>query len=135
MTQIRITRLDIPRTLASWPDTKFEPAYVAPREKGDSSSWWVADAPIPVAGATTDFDWAIANTDEYIRIPLFSYGIPPQGDLALAFMFRLGIIAANVFNGKVRVVHMVLGTPVELEYTADGVPTGINYWFGFALAS
>jgi hypothetical protein len=132
--QITVTRLDIPRTRASWPDTEFNPAYVAPRQNGDGRNWWVADTPVPTDGINVSVGWAIAHTDEYIRIPLFSYNIVPQGDLSLAFMFQMGLIAANAFNGKVKSLHMVVGMPAELTYTADGEPESINYWFGFALA-
>jgi hypothetical protein len=91
--------------------------------------------PVPTDGINVSVGWAIAHTDEYIRIPLFSYSIVPQGDLSLAFMFQLGVIAANAFNGKVKSMHMVVGMPAELTYKADGMPESINYWFGFALAS
>jgi hypothetical protein len=132
--QITLTRLDIPRTKASWPDTEFNPAYVASRQLRDGQNWWVADTPVSTTGIGVAVGWAIANTDEYIRIPLFSYSIVPQGDLSFAFMFQLGVIAANAFNGKAKSMHMVVGMPVELTYTAAGTPESINYWFGFALA-
>lgn len=129
-----VTRLDIPRTRSAWTDTEFNPAYVVPRQKGDNNAWHVADAPIPISGKDAVLTWASTATDEYIRIPLFSYSIVPQGDLSLAFMFQLGLTAASSFDGKVSVLHMVTGYPVELVYATNGELASMHYWFGFALA-
>jgi hypothetical protein len=129
-----VTRLDIPRTRAAWTDTEFNPAYVAPRQKGDNTAWHVADSVIPVSAKDANLKWASAATDEYIRIPLFSYEIVPQGDLALAFMFQLGMAAASAFKENVSVLHMVTGNPVELVSATNGPPTSMTYWFGFAVA-
>jgi len=133
--QIQVTRLDILRTRASWPDTEFRPAYVVARQNGDSRNWRAADSPLPTADGKAKVTWALADTDEYIRIPLFSYDISPKGDLALAFMFQLGVTAACEFKGNVAALHMVVGMPAELVYAPDGTPATLNYWFGFALAS
>ena len=129
-----VTRLDIPRTRAAWTDTEFNPAYVAPRQKGDNTAWHVADAPIPISGKDAVLTWASTATDVYIRIPLFSYSIVPQGDLSLAFMFQLGLTAAKFFGAEVSVLHMVTGYPVELVYDTNGELASMHYWFGFALA-
>ena len=132
--RLMVTRLDIPRTRAAWTDTEFNPAYVAPRQKGDNTAWQVADSAIPISNKDAILNWASTATDEYIRIPLFSYNIVPQGDLALAFMFQLGMTAASAFKRNISVLHMVTGNPVELVSATDGAPTSMTYWFGFAVA-
>lgn len=132
--QVILTRIDIPRTQASWPDTEFTPAYVAARKPGDNNNWMIADTKISTDEANPAVNWAVAASDEYLRIPLFSYDLQPKADLALASMFRLGIMAASAHKGKIRVMHLVIGTPAELIYAMDGDPVSINYWFGFAFA-
>ena len=134
---LTVTQLDILQTKAAWPAGDFKPAYVATRGVGDNRVWHVATSPIPTGAATDGADaiiWAVADGDEYVRIPLFSYHIIPQGDLALAFMFQLGLICANSIGKEISALYVVTGDPVELIYSADGKPVNMRYWFGFAAA-
>ena len=129
-----VTRMNIPRTRASWPDTVFTPAYVISRDSGDKSNWLVANSAVP-DDMLVGVDWASSGGDEYVRIPLYEYRITSQGDLALAFAFKLGLIAANVAPIPVKKLHIVTGTPVELIKDADNNVTAMSYWFGFAIAA
>jgi hypothetical protein len=126
----KLTRLDLLRTKASWPDSVFKPAYVAPRGK-DPQKWLVADSRISPDSAIS---WALAANDEYIRIPLFQYKLPPQGDTALAHAFKLGLICAGQLERQIEHLHIVTGNPVELiPDGSDGI-SGMTYWLGFAIA-
>jgi hypothetical protein len=135
-----VTQLDIAKTSGNWPNEDFKPAFVYERRAAASSvAWRVADAPVPIAELAAQkpgakISWAVTDTDEYVRIPLFAYSIVPQGDLALAFMFQLGAECANSLGKKVSDLHIVSGSPVELVYAADGTVRCMNYWFGFAAA-
>lgn len=131
--QTVVTRIDILRTRASWPDTIFSPAYVMSRERGDGSNWWVADSPVPdeLAG---DIFWASAASDEYIRIPLFEYRLSPQGDLALAHVFKLGVIAASAAPVAVKKMYVITGNPVELIQDSVKTLLAMTYWLGFAFS-
>lgn len=129
--QVKVTRINIQRTRASWPDTVFMPAYVASRAASDTQKWLVADSAIDPA---TTIVWANADHDEFIRIPIFQYDIVPQGDLALAFMFKLGLICAGQLNRSIRHLHIVTGDPVELITGDDNTPVAMRGWLGFAVA-
>lgn len=129
-----VTRMDIPRTRASWPDTVFTPAYVISRDTGDKTNWLVANSPVP-DDMRAGVDWASAAGDEYVRIPLYEYRVVSQGDLALAFAFKLGLIAASVAPIAVKKMHIVTGNPVELIQDAANNVVAMSYWFGFAIAS
>jgi hypothetical protein len=129
-----VTRMDIPRTRASWPDTVFTPAYVISRDSGDKTSWLVANSPVP-DDMRAGVDWASAASDEYVRIPLYEYQITHKGDLALAFMFKLGSIATSLAPINVKKLYIVTGTPVELIKDAANNVAAMSYWFGFAIAA
>lgn len=92
--------------------------------------WWVVDEPI-VPGERPV--WFSARQDQYVRIPLFSYDLSPEADLALAYMLQLGLSCAGYLPGAVKKFHVVTGTPVDLLYDA-GINTniGLRYWVGFA---
>ena len=128
-----VTRIDIPRTRASWPDTVFNPAYVMSREQGDTSDWLVADSPVPDDGAV--ISWASARNDEYVRIPLFEYRLAPQGDTALMAIFKLGVIAASQAPLQIKKMYVVTGNPVELIQDAGQNVVAMSYWFGFAFSA
>lgn len=128
--QVKVTRINIPRTRASWPDTVFEPAYVANRSTADTQKWLIADSAID-AGPVL---WASAAHDEFIRIPVFKYDIAPQGDIALAFMFKLGLICAGQLARPVQHLHIVTGEPVELIVDSENKPIVMRGWLGFAVA-
>jgi hypothetical protein len=127
---IKLTRIDLMRTKAAWPDTTFNPAYVHPRGTG-TQKWLVADSPIK---QNELINWASAAHDEYIRIPLFQYNLPPHGDTALAHAFELGLICAGQFDSQIAHLHVVTGNPVELTTSKTGAVTGMTYWLGFAVA-
>lgn len=129
-----VTRLDIQRTRASWPPTVFTPAYVASRDRGNTDNWLVADSPVP-DDINNGISWAVTRVDEYVRIPLFEYKIAAKGDLALAFAFKLGLIAANLAPMRVKKLHVVTGDPVELIQDAANNVIGMTYWFGFAVSA
>lgn len=131
--RILVKQIDIPRTRANWPDTVFNPAYVASREQGDKSNWAVADSPVP-DDAAAGISWAYAIGDEYVRIPLFEYRIKPQGNLALSFAFKLGVIATSLAPVHVKKLYIVTGNPVELIQGADNTVVAMSYWFGFAVS-
>ena len=126
--RVKVTRINIPRTRASWPDTEFRPAFVAPRT--DTLKWLIADSII----SSAPISWANSANDEYIRIPIFQYDIVAQGDLALAFMFKLGLIASAQFERPIEHVHIVTGEPVELITDAANKTRAMRGWLGFAVA-
>ena len=127
---IKLTRLDLLRTKASWPDAVFSPAYVDSRSSG-TQKWLVADSRI---SADSAINWAISANDEYIRIPLFEYKLPPQGDTALAHIFKLGLICAGQLDRQIEHLHIVTGDPVELIPNGSAGISGMTYWLGFAVA-
>lgn len=126
----KITRVDILRTRAAWPDAEFKPAHVFPRGS-DTRKWLVADSRIDRPGLVA---WASAAHDEYVRIPLFQYKLSAQGDVALAFAFKLGLICSGQFDQQIQHLHIVTGNPVELISDSTGSVTDMRYWLGFAVA-
>jgi len=130
--QFRISRVDIKQTRANWPGGDFAPALVLPRAKKDNSAWYVIDQPISLnTGAVPS--WALAVGDEYIRIPLFSYNLPPQADMALATIMQIGLICSQAPTKSVNTAHIVTGNPVELVYNADDSVYCMTSWLGIAL--
>jgi hypothetical protein len=126
--RIKRTQLDLNQTRAAWRGPVFAPAFVAART--DNTPWYVADSAI-VSGAP--MAWADASADEYIRIPLFQYNLPAKGDLALASIFHLGLIAAAQVGKPIEAIHIVTASPVELVYDTANNLTHMSYWFGFAV--
>jgi hypothetical protein len=128
--KVKISRINVPRTRAGWPDTEFNPAFILNRN-GDKRKWLVADAPI---SADAPILWADSSIDEYVRIPIFKYDMVPQGDLALAFMFKLGLICAGQLGEQPRHLYIVTGEPTELVMSADDTPQAMRGWLGFAVS-
>lgn len=129
--QFRVTRVDIEKTRASWPGGEFAPALILPRDNSEHAIWNIIDKPAQLTDKKT-LSWAIASGDEYIRIPLFLYDMSPQGDLALSFMFRLGLICGNLTKRNIKIAHVVTGNPAELVYNSGGSATGLSVWLGAA---
>jgi hypothetical protein len=127
----RVTRLDIVKARESWPNGEFAPAVIFARDARENHVWHVVDQP---ANLTTqqDISWAVASGDEYIRIPLFLYDAPAQGDLSLAFMFQLGLICGNLDGRVIKIAHIVTGNPAELTYNPDGSVSKLSVWMGLA---
>jgi len=130
--QFRISRVDIAQTRANWPGGDFAPALVLPRAKKDTNAWHVVDQPISLKTDEVP-SWALASGDEYIRIPLFPYNLPAQGDMALAVMLKIGLICSKVPTKSVNAAHIVTGNPAELIYNADGSVYCMTSWLGLAL--
>jgi hypothetical protein len=78
--------------------------------------------------------WADAASDEYIRIPLFQYKLPPRGDSALTAAFQLGMIVAMQVGKPIVNLHVVTADPVELIRDEAGNVVHMSYWVGFALS-
>jgi len=131
--QIIVKQIDIPRTKDSWPGGIFNPAYVASRESGVDFDWLIADSPVP-DDAAGGIEWATARGSEYIRIPLFEYLIKPQGNFALTFAFKTGVIAASLAPILVKKIYCVTGTPVEIVQDKSGQAVALSYWLGFAFS-
>lgn len=127
---IKTITVDIPQTRAAWPGGEFLPAYVAPRGS-DKNVWYVLDKKHLPGRAPS---WAIANGDEYIRIPLFSYTLSPRGDVSLAFMLQLGLSVVGHLPAPITQLRIASGTPVELVYDSANKLTHMTYWVGFAAA-
>jgi hypothetical protein len=130
--KVSVDRLDIKKTRAMWPHGEpFAPALVKPVHAVGGANWHVLDAPYVPGEPPT---WAHAAHDEYLRIPLFSYNLRPQADLAMAFMLQMGLSCAGHLPGPIRHFYVATGNPVELLYDADSEePSGLRYWFGFAV--
>lgn len=126
-----VTRMDLVRTKATWADSVFAPAFIINRPTNDATKWLVADSAI---SELDGISWATTDHDEFIRVPLFEYRLPPQGDLALAFMFKRGLIAAAAAPFLVEQLRVITGNPAELEYDAAGNLSAMVYWFGFAVS-
>ncbi len=126
-----VETLDMEKTKAHWPkETPFAPALIRDRKKL-KGHWAVLSAPLQPGGTP---EWAYAEHDEYLRIPLFPYALSHQGDLALAFMLQLGLTCAGHLPGQVTGFYVVTGQPVELLYDADtDEAAGLRYWVGFAV--
>jgi hypothetical protein len=130
--QFRISRVDIEQTRANWPGGDFAPALVLPRAKKDTNAWHVIDQPILLKTGEVP-SWALASGDEYIRIPLFQYNLPPQADIALATMLQIGLICSKAPTKFVNTAHIVTGNPTELVYNVDGSVYCMTSWLGLAL--
>lgn len=126
--QVINTRIDLEKTRAAWPSVEFLPAHIIPRD--DNKKWRILDAPYSPS-ATPSF--ASAAADKYIRIPLFPYKLSPTGDVALAFMLRMGLSFVNHISANIDALHIVTGHPVELIYR-DRELTHMLCWIGFAFA-
>jgi hypothetical protein len=127
--RVKTTRLDLVKTRAAWPDELFAPALVYAR-RDDKHRWVVLDSPIAHGRKPS---WADASSDEYVRIPLFKYTLPPQGDVSLSKVFELGLLCAEQLGGDIDQLHIVTGNPVELISGPDGRVAAMEYWFGFAV--
>ena len=129
--QLKVSRVDLARTRKSWPaDVDFAPAYIYKRPTEVVERWLVVSAPV-IPGQPQKL--SASYQDPYIRIPLFSYKLNPDADLAFAYMVQLGLSCAGYTPKNVNKLHVVTGFPVDLLYE-DGItkPVGIQYWFGFA---
>ncbi|NDC55233.1 MAG: hypothetical protein EBZ69_00095 [Alphaproteobacteria bacterium] len=129
--QLKLSRIDLARTKKSWPTgAAFEPAYVYKRPTETVERWLVVSAPL-VPGLPQEL--SESYQDPYIRIPLFSYALSPDADLAFAYILQLGLSCAGHTPKTVNKLHIVTGFPVDLLYE-DGItkPVGIQYWFGLA---
>lgn len=124
--EIITSRADIVRTREAWPGGEFLPAHIFSRK--DSAHWQVIDAPYKLNKPPSLSSTAV---DEYIRIPLFAYRLSPVGDSALSFMLQFGASLVNYIPGKLKKLHIVTGSPVELVYQ-DKQLTHMNCWIGLA---
>lgn len=127
----KVAQIDLAKTLETWPaGTPFQPAYMKKFKHGEPTDWTVVDAPI-LPG--TPLAWAQSYRDEYLRIPVFSYMLHRQTDLALATMFQLGLECAGQLGKPVQELFLVTGVPVELCYEEDQKTyAGLKYYLGFA---
>ena len=127
-----VDQLDINKTRLSWPPgAPFEPAMVRAKDKLPGNKWQVLTEQL-LPGDTPV--WSLAEYDEYVRVPLFSYDLNPSADLALAFMLQLGLACSAYIPNNVTHLYVVTGTPVELLYDVDtDVNTSIRCWIGFAV--
>lgn len=130
--KLDVVQVDLEKTKAHWPaDMPFAPAYMKKFKPGDPLRWMVLDAPFN-PGETPS--WALTEHDEYLRIPLFSYTLSAQSDLALAFMLQFGLSCAGHFPAPVEKFFVATGKPVELLYDLDtNTNVGLRYWVGFAV--
>lgn len=129
-----VDRLDINATRENWPATMpFAPAIVSKRRKLGSSKWHVLSAPFM---ENEPPQWSIADSDEYVRVPLFSYTLSPRAELALAFPLQVGLSCAGYLPRSITHLYVAAGNPVELLYDSDtDINTGLRYWFGFAVVT
>jgi hypothetical protein len=129
-----ISTIDLQKTKDNWPDgVPFAPALMLKQPTVSPEAWTVVDAPI-VFGEPLSV--ALAVNDQYVRVPLFEYRLPPQAPNAMAHMLKLGVAAAGAVNKSVKKVHIVSGDPVDLRYSS-GITTAteLRYWFGIAFVS
>jgi hypothetical protein len=129
-----VDRLDVAKTRENWPVTMpFAPAIVNKRKKLGAANWHVlAEQFVP----GTAPQWANAAHDDYVRVPLFSYMLNPEADLALAFPLQVGLACASYLPAGITHLYVATGYPVELLYDSDtDINTGLRYWFGFAVAT
>lgn len=132
--RFRLSRLDIVKARESWPSDDFAPSVIFTRDArggGDTNVWHVIDQPVNLANPQA-ISWAIAAGDEFIRIPLFLYDAPPQGDLSLALMLQLGLICGNTAERPIKIARIITGNPAELTYNPDGSVAKLSVWIGMA---
>ena len=132
--ELFVSQLDMAKTAENWPaDAPFKPAIIVKQPIMHPDDWWISDAPIEPGVRPS---WFSAKQDQYVRIPLFSYDLSPQADLALAYMLQLGLSCAGHLPGRVKKFHIVTGSPVDLLYD-DVINTnvGLRYWFGLAVVT
>ncbi len=129
-----VDQIDLATTRARWPAGQpFAPALIKSKSKLDKGRWCVLSAPLEPGNEP---EWAYAESDDYVRIPLFQYTLNPAADLALAFMLQIGLSCAGHLPKSVTDFYVVTGTPVELLYDSDtDINTGLRYWFGFAVVT
>lgn len=130
--QLEVVQIDLHKTREHWPvTTPFAPAYVRKFKAGERHNWWVLDQQLMPGSPPV---WSSVAHDDYIRVPLFSYVLNPEADLALAFMLQLGLSCAAYMPKGVKKLLIATGQPVELLYDPDtDVNTGIRSWVGFAV--
>jgi hypothetical protein len=131
---LQVSRLDIKKTAQNWPvGVPFQPAILIKQPTVHPLDWWIADSQV-VPGEPPN--WVSARQDQYVRIPLFSYDLSPEADLALAYMVQLGLSCAGYLPGRVKKFHVVTGNPVDLLYDdAINKSVGLRYWFGLAVVT
>lgn len=129
---LNIAQIDIEKTQASWPaGVPFAPAYTKKFKHGERKNWLVLGAPLVVGEEPV---WDLTEHDEYMRVPLFSYTLNSQADLALAFMLQLGLSCAAHLPKEAAHFFVATGTPVELLYDPiTNANVGVRCWLGFAV--
>jgi hypothetical protein len=127
----KFAQIDLAKTKASWPaGVPFQLAHIQKFKHGEPTDWTVIDGPI-VPGVP--LSWAQTYHDEYLRIPVFSYMLHRQTDLALATMLQLGLEFAGQLGKPIQELFLVTGVPVELCYEDDqDTYAGLKYYVGFA---
>lgn len=130
--KLHVSRLDIRKTQENWPSgMAFAPALIVPQPVMHPENWIILSAPL-LPGAAPE--WSFAGRDKYIRIPVFSYLLRSEADLALAYMLQLGLTCAGNLPQRIREFHVVTGSPVDLLYEDDiNKAAGLRYWFGMAV--
>lgn len=130
--ELQVVQIDINKTREAWPSGQlFAPAYLFKQPTQSPGRWVVFDAPI-VPGQPPSI--ALAQHDQYVRVPLFQYHLSTQADLAFAYTLQLGLSCAGFLPAVVKKFFVVTGTPVDLLYDRDiNTSTGLSYWFGLAV--
>lgn len=132
--KVTFEQVDLVKTRASWPAGQlFAPAIIKPRKKLENLNWTVL-AEKHINGRPPS--WEYAQSDDYVRIPLFEYDLPIKLDLALSYFLSTGLECAISLKKEIRRLHIVTGVPVEILFDDDKKEdVGIRYWFGFAVVT
>lgn len=75
--------------------------------------------------------WCQYKSEKHVMIPLVPYRLDPNPDLALAFMFSLGVRISYDLGRPVKRLHIATGTP--LSDGSDHPEGKVQYWAGFGL--
>ena len=126
-------QLDLQKTKQNWPENvPFQPALVKKRARDDRYHWQALDEPLKPGAQPV---WALAEHDEYVRVPLFPYVVSSsQADRAIAFALQLGLTCAGYLPDRLSAVHIITGVPVQLLYdAATNECAGMKFWIGLAV--
>jgi len=123
------TRIDLAACFAA----KHDPQDVVARQPGEI--WMV---PYTAIEPGKRANWAVCQSEEFVRIPLQPYLASMEPDLAMAYMVQLGVMALSKLESRGNVVrlHLAVGNPVDQDDAAE-LPNGrgpaLRFFLGIGL--
>ena len=114
--------------LAACEAAGHKPYDVISRKAGET--WLVSNDAIKM---DAPIRWTRYGKDEQLLVPLVPYIVRPEPDLAMGYLFQLGIRAAHDLQQRVQRVHIASGYPVNDIAHVEDFGRGWQYHVGFAI--